>query len=47
MALTLIRGDRWGTFDEHPVQVARSALIAAADLEGEDDAVRHCKAVAQ
>ena len=32
---TLHHGERSATFQEHPVEVARRALLAAADLENE------------
>jgi hypothetical protein len=35
-ALTLHQGDQQQEFAEHPTELARQALIAAAAVEGED-----------
>jgi len=36
MALTLHLGDAEASFEEHPIEIARKALIAAAELESPD-----------
>jgi hypothetical protein len=38
--LTLMQGDAEQAFIEHPIETARKALMAAADLEPEDWAAR-------
>ena len=38
--LTLVQGDAEQAFQQHPMEVARRALMAAADLESEDWAAR-------
>ncbi len=40
MTLTLIDGNAQQAYEEHPVEVARRALMAAADLESPDWAAR-------
>jgi hypothetical protein len=35
-SLTLIEGDEQRTFTEHPMETAKRALLAAAELEGDD-----------